>query len=201
MRKPRPFLIGLTGSIGMGKSTTAKMFADEGVPVWDADAVVSRLYAAGGAAVALIRDICPEAITDGAVERGILRDWIARTPSGLSRLEQAVHPLVAGDRANFIETTASDIVVLDIPLLFETGAHDTVDAIVVVTAPAEVQRSRVMDREGMSEAVFETISAKQTPDAEKRQRADYVIESLSLEDARAAVQSCLRDIRRKLAHA
>ncbi len=193
-----PFIIGLTGSIGMGKSTTAKMFAKEGIPVWDADAAVHRLYARDGAAVEAIRAIHLDAIRDGAVDRAALRDWISSDKTALRQIEAVVHPLVAEDRAEFLRTTTADIVLLDIPLLFETGRTETFDAIVVVSAPIDIQRQRVLDRGTMTEQQFEAILAKQMPDAEKRCRADYVIETLTLEAAGAAVQSCLRDIRSKM---
>jgi dephospho-CoA kinase len=194
----RPFRLGLTGSIGMGKSTTAQMFADEGVPVWDADAAVHRLYAPGGAAVDAMRTICPEAVSSKGVDRAILRRWIAEDPSALSKIEGLVHPLVAQDREAFLARTASDIVVLDIPLLFETGGETNVDAVVVVTAPGEIQRKRVLSRPDMTEDHFEAILAKQLPDAEKRSRADYVIETVTMEAAGAAVRETLADIRRRL---
>ena len=197
----RPFVIGLTGSIGMGKTTTAGMFADQGVPVWDADAVVHRLYASGGAAVDAIARLRPQAVRDGAVDRTELKSWIGSDPAALPRIERVVHPLVAQDRQQFLANADTDIVVLDIPLLFETGGNAGVDAVVVVTAPPDIQRARVLDRGLMTEAQFDTIKVKQTPDAEKRARADYIIETLTLEDARAAVQSCLQDIRRRLTHA
>jgi len=201
MRDARPFLIGLTGSIGMGKSTTAQMFAEAGVPVWDADAAVHRLYSAGGAAVSPIAALRPGAVKDGKVDREQLKSWIAAEPDALRRIEQVVHPLVAADRHAFIDRSDADIVLLDIPLLFETGGAANMDAVVVVTAPPDVQRARVLERGTMTEAYFDTILGKQTPDAEKRARADYIIETLTLEDARAAVHSCLADIRRKLGHA
>ncbi len=201
MTRKRPFKVGLTGSIGMGKSTTAGMFADLGVPVWDADAAVHRLYARGGAAVAPIAALRPGAVVDGAVDRAALKRWIDEDRDALSRIEDIVHPLVAGDRAAFLERTDADVVLLDIPLLFETGRQGDMDAVVVVSAPPEVQRARVLERGTMTETQFETILAKQVPDSEKRARADYVIQSTSLEAARAAVQDCLRDIRRKISDA
>ncbi len=193
----RPFLLGLTGSIGMGKTTTAAMFAAEGVPVWDADATVHRLYAPGGAGVAAIAAIRPEAIVDGAVDRARLKDWIAADPVALAGIEAAIHPLVAADRAAFVDKAArsgADLVLLDIPLLFETGADATVDATLVVTAPPEVQRARVLARPGMTGAQLAAILARQMPDAEKRARATHVIETLTLEQTRADVRRLIAKI-------
>ena len=188
-------VIGLTGSIGMGKSTTAVMFAEEGVPVWDADASVHRLYAKGGAAVDPVAALIPEAIEDGAVSRARLRAALGNHPGLLDRLQDIVHPLVAEDRRGFLNDHQGQIVLLDMPLLFETGAESYCDTIVVVTAPAEVQRARVLDRGSMSAEEFEAILARQMPDAEKRARADVVIETLTLEQTRAAVRHLLQQLR------
>ena len=192
------FVIGLTGSIGMGKSTTAQMFAEEGVAIWDADAAVHRLYAPGGAAVEPMRAANPEVIEDGAVSRPRLKAWIAADPTALKQIERIVHPLVAADRAAFLTETDSDIVLLDIPLLLEGHGRELVDAVVVVSVPAQVQRERVLARGTMDEATFATILSKQMPDAEKRAQADYVIETLTLDGARAGVQSVLADIRSRM---
>ncbi len=193
-----PYIIGLTGSIGMGKSTTAKMFQAAGVPIWDADAAVHRIYAPGGAAVEPVRGICPEAIIEGGVDRDALKDWMTRDPTALAQLEQIVHPLVAEDRARFLAETETDIVLLDMPLLFEIGAHEHVDLVVVVSAPAEVQRARVLQRGTMTEAQFEAILAKQIPDSEKRARADVIIPTETLEGAKAAMREVLDHIQEKL---
>ncbi len=193
--------LGLTGSIGMGKSTTARLFAEEGCPVWDADAAVHRLYAQGGAAVAPIGAAFPDAITDGAVDRGRLRAIIADDPGALGRIEEIVHPLVAQDRAEFVAAQGAAVVVLDIPLLFETGGADGMDAVAVVSAPPETQRARVLERGSMTEADFEAILARQVPDAEKRARADYVIITDTIEHARAQVRAVLDDLTRRQRHA
>jgi dephospho-CoA kinase len=182
----RPYLLGLTGSIGMGKSTTAGFFRELGVPVWDADAAVHRLYAQGGAAVGPVGALCPDAVLDGAIDRAALKAWIARDASALARLEAVVHPLVAQDRAAFVAAVQGPLAVLDIPLLFETGAE--VDGVLVVSAPQEVQRARVLARAGMTAAQLDAILARQMPDAQKRARADFVIETTDMDSARAAVQ-------------
>ncbi len=189
-------IIGLTGSIGMGKTTTAQMFRDEGIPVWDADATVHKIYDGPGVnAIAMIR---PQAIVDNKVHRPALAEWIVDNPTALKQLESVIHPLVAQDRAKFINDTSSPIVVVDIPLLYETGAEKSVDFVVVVTASEKEQRRRVMAREGMTEEKFETLKSKQMPDAEKRSRADAIIETTSLEAARTAVKNILEQIKNRL---
>lgn len=192
------FLLGLTGSIGMGKSTTARMFAEEGCAVWDADAAVHRLYAKGGAAVAPMGAAFPEAIEDGAVSRAALKRIIGNDPPALKRIEAIVHPLVAQDRAMFLDQTDADIVVLDIPLLFETGGDAKMDAVAVVHVDAEVQEARVMERGTMTREQFLAIRDKQMPSAEKCARADFVIETDTLEHAQAQVQSVVEQIRSRL---
>ena len=189
------FRLGLTGSIGMGKSTTAALFAAEGVPVWDADQAVHRLYAQGGAAVGPLSALFPEAEIDGAIRRDVLRRRIAEDPAALARIESVVHPLVAADRTGFIAQTPADLLLLDIPLLFEKGAESAMDASLVVTAPPELQRARVLARPGMTEALFQTLLAKQMPDREKRARATHLIETLSLDSVRSCVQALIRYIR------
>ena len=195
----RPLVLGLTGSIGMGKSTTAEMFGAEGVPVWDADAAVHRLYAAGGAGVRAVAALCPAATGPDGVDRQVLNAWLQQNEVGLQRLEAAVHPLVAEDRAAFLDAAATDgaeLVVLDIPLLFETGADRDVDATLVVTASPEEQRRRVLSRPGMTEASLAALLSRQMPDAEKRDRADHVIETRSLDQTRADVRRLLQELRK-----
>jgi dephospho-CoA kinase len=190
-----PFRLGLTGSIGMGKSTTAGFFTAAGLPVWDADAAVHRLYAVGGAAVAPIADAMPQALSAGAIDRTALKMIIAADPTALGLIERIVHPLVAVDRAAFLAAACTDIVVFDIPLLFEKGTESDMDATLLVTAPPALQRARVMARPGMTEAQFQTILARQMPDAEKRQRATHIIETLSLDAASVCVSALIAYIR------
>jgi dephospho-CoA kinase len=188
--------VGLTGSIGMGKSTVAAMFADEGAAVWDADAAVRRLYAPGAAGYLAIKERFPEAIGEGGVDRETLSALVLNDAAALADLEALIHPLVAADRGRFIDDAARagvDIVVLDIPLLFEKGSEKFFDAVVVVSAPADVQRARVLARPGMTEKKFRSILMKQTPDPEKRRRADFVIDTgVTLEETRQQVRAVMR---------
>jgi dephospho-CoA kinase len=189
-------LLGLTGSIGMGKSTAARLFAEEGVPVYDADAEVHRLYAPGGGAVAPIEAAFAGVVQDGAVQRGRLSERVAADPEAMRRLEAIVHPLVAERRAVFLAdalAAGASVAVLDVPLLFETGGDALVDAVAVVSAPPDVQRARVMARPGMGAAKFEAILARQLPDAEKRARADFVVDTGSgIEVTRAEIRRILK---------
>jgi dephospho-CoA kinase len=195
------FVLGLTGSIGMGKSTTARMFAGEGVPVWDADATVHRLYQPGQPAALAIGKMIPTAIdAKGGVNRATLRDMIRADPGVLDRLNAAVHPLVAKDRDRFLADHAREaIVLLDVPLLYEIGLETACDAVAVVSAPATLQCDRVLSRKGMTEAGFAALLSRQMPDSDKRARADYVISTVSLEAARQSVKDVLEDIRSRIA--
>lgn len=191
--------VGLTGSIGMGKSTVAAIFRDEGAHVWDADAAVRRLYAPGAAGYLAVKDRFPEAIGEDGVDRDRLSTLVLNDAVALHELEALVHPLVGADRSAFIDAAAregADIVVLDIPLLFEKGHEKFFDAVVVVSAPADVQRARVLARPGMTEMKFRSILMKQTPDAEKRRRATYVIDTgVSLAETRERVRAVMKDLR------
>jgi dephospho-CoA kinase len=186
-------VLGLTGSVGMGKSTTAGFFVEAGVPVHDADAAVHRLYA--GEAVPLIEAAFPGTTSGGVVDRTLLARRVLGDPAALKRLEAIVHPLVQASERRFLadaEAHGDKVVVLDIPLLFETAGEQRVDAVVVVSAPAEVQRKRVMERPGMTAEKFDAILAQQMPDAEKRRRADFVVDtSQGFEAARAQVGAVL----------
>jgi len=192
-------VIGLTGSIGMGKSTTAAMFADEGVPVYDADAEVHILQGPGGAAVAPIEQAFPGVVKDGAVDRGELGARVLGDPVAIKRLETIVHPMLGASRTAFFERAEAsgvDMVVLDIPLLFETGGEGRVDAIVVVSAPEALQRERVLARPGWGAERLDAVVAKQMHDAEKRARAHFVIDTgQGLEPAREQVRRVISTLR------
>jgi len=189
------YRLGLTGSIGMGKSTTARMFCDLGHPVWDADAAVHRLYAPGGAAVGPVAAAFPAALKDGGIDRVALKAVLAGDPARLTRLESIVHPLVAADRAEFIHRHRDrPLVVLDIPLLYEGGSASGLDGVAVVSTYSATQRARVMARPGMTEEMLSLILSRQMPDAEKRSRADWIIPTDTLETARAAVAAICKEI-------
>lgn len=191
-------VLGLTGSIGMGKSTTAQMFVDEGVPLFDADAAVHQLYA--GEAAPLIEQAFPGTTKDGAVDREKLSAIVVGKPDALAKLERLVHPLVGNLRAAFManaKKSGAKAVLLDIPLLFETGEPRKFNAVIVASAPAEIQRQRVLERPGMTEQKFASIVARQMPDSEKRARADFVIDTgKGLEAARDQVRAVLAEVLR-----
>lgn len=188
-------IVGLTGSIGMGKSTTSAMFQAEGVPVYDADAAVHALYAKGGAAVAPVEEAFPGVVVDGAIDRAKLSAHVVGKPEALKKLETIVHPLVGESRKLFFqaaEKAKAPLVILDIPLLYETGGERNVAAVIVVSAPESVQRERVMARPDMTAEKLDAILARQLPDAEKRARADIVIDtSKGLDSARDQVRAAI----------
>ncbi len=197
----RPFLIGLTGSIGMGKSETAKMFAKLGIPVYDSDAAVHRLYEPGGGAVARIAEVFPGTVHDGRVDRAALSKTLAGDEAAFKNLEAIVHPLVAEENRKFLAQAVADgaeMVVQDIPLLFETGGHARMDAVVVVSAPSHVQRQRVLERAGMTEEKLDQILSRQMPDAEKRAKAHFVVDtSKGLDHAFAQVKAIVEALKAK----
>ena len=189
------FRLGLTGSIGMGKSTTAGFFKKAGCAIWDADAAVHRLYAKGGEVVNPIRSVFPNAIIEEAVSRSALKEELSKSSSGFAQLEKIVHPLVAKDRAAFTQRAAADILVFDIPLLFETGGHRSMDAVVCVSISAAEQKKRVLERKTMTAEQFEQILARQMPITEKLEKADYVVTTDTLEHAKEQVDKIVQDIR------
>jgi dephospho-CoA kinase len=188
-------VLGLTGSIGMGKSTTAKLFAEAGVPVYDADAAVHRLYE--GEAVAAIEAAFPGTTVDGKVDRNKLSAQVEHDPAAIKRLEGIVHPMLGASRQKFLrdaEQSGAPVAVIDVPLLFETGGDKRVDAVVVVTTTPEIQRERVLARDNMSAERFDAILARQLPDVEKRQRADFVVDtSYGLDPVRARIRDILEE--------
>jgi dephospho-CoA kinase len=193
------YLIGLTGSIGMGKTQTAALFEEEGVPRYDADAAVHGLYEVGGAAVGPIGELFPEAVRDGAVDRAALGRIVLKDGAKLAALEKMVHPLAGATQVDFLNAqmaAGATHVLLDIPLLFETGGHEFVDCVVVVSAPADIQRARVLERPGMTEEKFADILAKQVPDSDKRAAADFIVDSsVSVADAHRQVKEILAAVR------
>ncbi|HET9159386.1 MAG TPA: dephospho-CoA kinase [Caulobacteraceae bacterium] len=192
-------VVGLTGSIGMGKTTIGKLFEAAGVPVYDADAEVHKLYAKGGAAAPLVEEAFPGVMVDGAIDRAALSKKVVGDERAMKALEEIVHPLVGETRAGFFEKArkaGADVVILDIPLLFETGGEKRVDKVVVVSASPDVQRERVLEREGMTAEKFDAILARQTPDTQKRARADYVIDTGGdFEDTKAQVRQVIAALR------
>ena len=189
------FLLGLTGSIGMGKSTTAGFFKDAGCDVWDADAAVHRLYAKQGAAVAPLSNLIPKALIEGAISRQVLKHELQKNPDLIGQLEAIVHPLVAQDRQNFIDSAQSDILVFDIPLLFETGADAHMNAVICVTIDEEEQKKRVLDRATMSEKMFEQIKSRQWSNSRKCEKADFVILTDTLEHVHVQVDNLVAKLR------
>jgi dephospho-CoA kinase len=196
MSAARPFVLCLTGSLGMGKSTAAKFFAECGVPVHDSDAAVHALYE--GEAVPLIEQAFPGSTSSGKVDRAVLSRMVLNDQAALTRLEVIIHPLVTASRDKFLaeaQSRGAPVVVVDIPLLFETAAQSRCDAVVVVSAPAEMQRARAFDRPGMTEEKFAALLAKQMPDAEKRRRADFVVDSSrGFDHTRAQIRDILRSV-------
>lgn len=182
----------------MGKSTTANMFREEGVPVWDADATVHELYSVGGEAVDPIRKLVPSAVTSGSIDRSALSAALSRDQTLLSQLEKIVHPLVAADRERFVQNATSDIVVVDIPLLFEIGAENQVDYIAVVSTTPAIQRERVLARPGMTAEKFETLHSRQVPDAEKRNKADFIMDTTTLDAARSDLKRVIKAVREEI---
>ena len=188
-------ILGLTGSIGMGKSTTAKLFAEAGAPVYDADAAVHRLYE--GEAVPAIEAAFPGTTADGKVDRALLSARVLHDPAAMKQLEQIVHPMLGASRQKFLhdaEQSGAPVAVVDVPLLFETGGEKRVDAVVVVTTTSEIQRQRVLARDNMTREMFDTILARQLSDAEKRKRADFVVDtSHGLDPVRARIRDILAE--------
>ena len=197
-------LLGLTGSIGMGKSTTAAMFLKQGIPVWDADSTVHKLYAKNGAAVKFFNQEIPSAVSNGEVSRVALKKLIKEDINNLKKIEQIVHPLVAKDRLTFIENAKkynAPLIVLDIPLLFETGFYKLVDYIAVVTVDYTTQKQRVLDRESMTEEMFTQILDKQVSNEEKKRKADFIIPTETIEAAESKVQEIIFQLEEQVRNA
>src|ERR1700692_4152629 len=190
-------IVGLTGSIGMGKSTTAKLFAEAGVPVYDADAAVHELYE-GEAAAAAIEAAFPGTTANGKVDRALLSARVVHDPAAMKQLEQIVHPMLGASRQKFLddaERSGAPVAVVDVPLLFETGGEERVDALVVVTTTPEIQRQRILTRDNMTSEKLDAILARQLPDAEKRRRADFVVDtSHGLDPVRTRIRDILTEV-------
>jgi dephospho-CoA kinase len=204
MSLKQTLLLGLTGSIGMGKSTTAAMFLKQGIPVWDADSTVHKLYAKNGAAVKFFNQEIPSAVSNGEVSRVALKKLIKEDINNLKKIEQIVHPLVAKDRLTFIENSKkynAPLIVLDIPLLFETGFYKLVDYIAVVTVDYTTQKQRVLDRESMTEEMFTQILDKQVSNEEKKRKADFIIPTETIEAAESKVQEIIFQLERQVRNA
>ena len=204
MSLKKTVLLGLTGSIGMGKSTTAAMFLKQGIPVWDADSTVHKLYAKNGAAVKFFNQEIPSAVSNGKVSRVALKKLIKEDINNLKKIEQIVHPLVAKDRLTFIENSKkynAPLIVLDIPLLFETGFYKLVDYIAVVTVDYTTQKQRVLDRESMTEEMFTQILDKQVSNEEKKRKADFIIPTETIEAAESKVQEIIVQLEREVRNA
>ena len=191
--------LGLTGSIGMGKSTTAGFFREFGVPVWDADAVVHAIYAEGGAAVEPIREIAGEATENGFVDRSVLKDLISKDKTLLAKIETAINPILRESRRVFLrDNQASPLVLFDIPLLYETDAESWLDYVLVVTAPKHIQKQRVIERGSMDEELFEMILARQMGDAEKRALADFVFDtSNGMDHTKSEVKTLIEELEKE----
>ena len=195
------FLLGLTGSIGMGKSTSAKIFADKGCLTWSADAAVHKLYSKGGMAVAQIEKLFPETAINGEIDRNKLRELTLHNPDYLTKIEKIVHPLVKLNRQDFIKKNKGKTLVFDIPLLFETNSQGDFDAVACVSTTFDLQKERVLSRPGMTKKIFKTILLKQISSNEKCSRSDYIIDTADIQKAEACVETILKDIERRLKNA
>ena len=195
------FLLGLTGSIGMGKSTSARIFADKGCLTWNADATVHKLYSIGGIAVAPIKKLIPESVVDGEVDRNKLRDITLRNTDYLTQVEKIVHPLVKLDRQDFIKKNNGKTLVFDIPLLFELNFQGDFDAVACASTTFNLQKERVLSRPGMTKKIFKSILLKQIGSNEKCSRSDYIIDTADVQKTEACIETILKDIERRLKNA
>ena len=195
------FLLGLTGSIGMGKSTTTRIFADKGCLTWSADAAVHQLYSTGGIAVVQIKKLFPETVINGEIDRNRLRELTLHNIDYLTKIEKIVHPLVKLNRQDFIKKNNGKILVFDTPLLFEINSQGDFDAVACVSTTFELQKERVLSRPGMTKKIFKTILLKQISSKEKCSRSDYIIDTADIQKAEACVETILKDIERRLKNA